>query len=645
MGLSHYRKPEPGQPYLQGMRLLRPLACLAFAVLVTPLPSVAQVAGSAAGTGGVGGASPLVTAAELEAHVETLASDALAGRRAGTPGAERAALYVVKAFQVAGLEPPAEHPTYLQTFAFPVGVELGPDSRLVLQHGSRLATIFEPGRDFIPLAGSLADRVVQPVIFAGYGISAPTLGYDDYAGLDVRGKIALVLRYSPEGDTPGGRFGRYLSERHKAATARAQGARAILFVNGPATDEIDRLLPFGIDEEPGSMGIVSLSITQAVARRIVAVEGGDLAEWQRAIDRTGRPHSRLIKDAVLNLRADLRPRTRTTHNVIGVVPGRDPSRAREAVVVGAHYDGLGLGGSGSLDPVPGEIHNGADDNASGVAALLELAQFFAYPTNRPDRSLVFVAFGAEEEGMLGSARFVAEPIVPIHDIVAMINMDMIGRLEGELVIYGVGSSEVWPGMIADANAEVGLPLRLMPEGYGPSDHAAFYLRQIPVLAFFTGVHEDYHRATDDPERLNLPGTERIAALVRAVAARLANGAGRPAFDPREYEPREIAAPAAAPGTGVRLGAVPSPADAGAGVTVERVVDGSPAAAGGVEPGDRIVSLGGRPVETIYDYVRALEELEADRPARVVVERDGARLTLSVEPEARPASEPGGPALP
>ena len=621
----------------------------AFTVVVQVVLAVAlsaesaspQVAGSAGSGGAVGVASsPLVTSAEIESHVGYLASDALAGRRAGTPGAERAALYVVRAFEEAGLQAPSEHPTYLQTFQFPVGVELGQDSRLVLQHGSRLIKIFEPGRDFIPLAGSAADRVVQPVVFAGYGISAPVLGYDDYAGADVEGRIVLVLRHGPEGDNPGGRFGRYLSERHKAATARAQGARAILFVNGPATERIDRLLPFGVDEEPGSLGIVALSITQGVAQGIVSIGGGDLAEWQRAIDRDVRPHSRLIDDAVLNLRSDLKARTRTTHNVIGIAPGRDPALAGEAVVIGAHYDGLGLGGPGSLEPVPGEIHNGADDNASGVAALIELAQFFAYPTNRPERTLVFVAFGAEEEGMLGSALFVAEPTVPVRQIVAMINLDMIGRLEEELVIYGVGSSGAWPDLIAAANDQVGLPLELMPEGFGPSDHAAFFLRQVPVLAFFTGVHEDYHRATDDAEHVNVEGIERVTALARDLTARLASGGERPRFDPRQYGPREVAAePVPDVVTGARLGAVPGAGAPESGVMIERIVEGSPAAIAGVRVGDRVVALGDRAIRTIYDYVSALEELTPDRPTRLIVERGGARVTLSVIPEPAPLTRP------
>ncbi|HJU86834.1 MAG TPA: M20/M25/M40 family metallo-hydrolase, partial [Gemmatimonadota bacterium] len=498
----------------------------AAAGLLVPAGLRAQIAAGAAGGGMADAGSPFPSVEELNAHAAHLASEALAGRRAGTPGAERAARYIVQALGDAGLAPAPGYPTYLQSFEFPVGVELGPENRLVVQHGSRIGIGFQPGRDFLPLAGSLADRIVQPVVFAGYGISAPTIGWDDYQGIDVEGKIVLVLRLSPEGDKPASRFGRYISDRYKAANARAHGARAILLVNGPATEEIDKLVPFSVDEEPGSLGIVALSVTQAVARRIVAVGGEDLSMWQHLINRDSEPRSRPIENAVVNLRADLRPRLRTTHNVIGVVPGRDPELAREVVVVGAHYDGLGLGGTGSLDPVPGDVHNGADDNASGVSALIELAQYFAHPANRPDRTLAFVAFGAEEEGMLGSAWFVSNPPWPISDVTAMINMDMIGRLGEELTVYGVGSSAGWHDVLVGANAEVGAPIVEMDEGYGPSDHVAFYLRQIPVLAFFTGVHEDYHRATDDVERLNLEGLHSVTRVVRGVVAELADRPGR-----------------------------------------------------------------------------------------------------------------------
>jgi len=610
----------------------RLLIALAAAFLIAA-PLHAQIAAGASGSGLAGMGSPLLSVDELGRHVTYLASDALAGRRAGTPGAERAALYIVRALSEAGLQAAPGYPTYLQTFEFPVGVELGPENRLVVQHGSRIGTSFQPGRDFLPLAGSIADRVVQPVVFAGYGISAPSIGWDDYAGIDVEGKIVLVLRLSPEGDKPASRFGRYISDRYKAANARAHGAKAILLVNGPATEEIDKLIPFSVDEEPGSLGIVALSVTQTVARRIAATAGEDLSMWQHLINRANQPRSRPIENAVLNLRADLRPRMRTTHNVIGLVPGRDPRLAQEVVVVGAHYDGLGLGGPGSLEPVPGEVHNGADDNASGVSALLELAQYFAYPTNRPERTIAFVAFGAEEEGMLGSAYFVSNPPWPLSNVVAMVNMDMIGRLSEELTVYGVGSSQGWSDVLEQANRDVGAPIVEMAEGYGPSDHVAFYLRQIPVLAFFTGVHADYHRASDDVERLNLPGLYSVTRVVRQVVDELAGRPERLAFDPRQFEPRDIDAPVTdePERSPLKIGVVPGPADGQTGVPVDRVVEGSLGGLAGVRAGDRVVRVGARRIETIYDYVRALREVPPDATWRMVVERDGERVTLSVGP--------------
>ncbi|MDX1660247.1 MAG: M20/M25/M40 family metallo-hydrolase [Gemmatimonadota bacterium] len=541
---------------------------------------------------------------------------------------------MVRAFHDAGLEPAAAHPTYLQTFEFPVGVELGGGNRLVLQRGSRLSTIFTPGTDFLPLAGSVSDRVVQPIVFVGYGISAPSIGHDDYAGVDVEGKIVLALRYGPEGDDPTGRYGRYLSERYKAATAVQKGARAILFVNPPATMEIDRLIAFDPDERPNTLGIVAVSVSQGLARRIVAIGGADLSRLQHEIDTTRRPRSVELDDAVLNLRVDVEPRTRTTHNVIGVVEGRDPRRSDEVVVVGAHYDGLGLGGPGSLDPVPGEIHNGADDNASGVAALLELAQYFAYPTNRPDRTVMFVSFGAEEVGMLGSAQFVADPPVPLTDVVAMVNMDVIGRLRDELKVYGVGSSASWRDVLMAANRHLDLPVRPIAEGYGPSDQAAFYLRRIPVLSFFTGVHEDYHRSSDDADRIDFEGLHAVTRLVREVVERLANDDARPRFDPRETPVPDVQEPAETT-LGGRIGAVPAPVeiDAEAGVTVDYVVEGSPAARAGIEVGDRIVAVAGRPVADVYAYKRVLESMIPGRAVRFELDRGGRIVETTVRPEA------------
>jgi hypothetical protein len=611
----------------------RIIGLIAIALLAATSARGQIVAGSPAGGGLAGAGSPLLSIEELTDHVAHLASDELAGRRAGTPGAERAARYIVRAFSGSGLEPAAGYPTYLQSFDFPIGVELGPDNRLVVQHGSRLGSVFQPGRDFLPLAGSVADRVVQSVVFAGYGISAPSIGWDDYDGIDVEGKIVLVLRLSPEGDKPASRFGRYISDRYKAANARAHGARAILLVNGPATEEIDKLVPFSVDEEPGSLGIVALSVTQSVARRIVATGGEDLSMWQHLINRGNQPRSRTIDNAIVNLRADLRPRLRTTHNVIGVVPGRDPRLSREVVVVGAHYDGLGLGGSGSLEPVPGEVHNGADDNASGVSALLELAQYFAYPTNRPARTIAFVAFGAEEEGMLGSAWFVSNPPWPISNVVAMINMDMIGRLGEELTVYGVGSSVEWHDILERANRNVGAPVVEMEEGYGPSDHVAFYLRQIPVLAFFTGVHEDYHRASDDVEHLNLEGLHSITRVARQVLDDLADRPARVAFDPRQFEPRGIDEPVEDEPLSppVKIGVVPGPADGLPGVPVDALVEESPGVRAGVRAGDRIVRVAGHPIESIYDYVRALRQVPLEASWKMAVERDGHQVTLQFEP--------------
>lgn len=592
----------------------------AAAPTLAPAPAGAQVT--------TGPGSARITADELAGHIGYLSSDALAGRRAGTAGAELAALYIARRFQQAGLEPADDLDGYLQPFDFPIGVELGSSNRLVLHDRGDVSTTFTPGLDFLPLAGSVSDQIARSVVFAGYGISAPSLGYDDYAGIDVRGRIVVVLRFSPEGDDPRGKFGRFLSEDHKAVTARARGARGILFVNGPATEGIDRLMPFATDERPGSLGIAAMSVSQGVALRIAGAGGLDLARVQRTIDRTGRPLSMGIDDVALELEVDVRARIRSSHNVVGVLPGRE--RADEIVVVGAHYDGLGYGGPGSFDPIPGEVHPGADDNASGVAALIELAQFFAHPANRPLRTLVFVAFGAEETGMFGSARFVADSPLDIGDVVAMVNLDMLGRLRNELIVHGSGSSTLWPFLLAVAERRLEVPIRSIPEAPGTSDHIAFHRRRIPVLSFSTGVHEDYHRSTDVPGKIDLEGLIEATGAIATVIDRLARIPDPPPFVDRPILARTGAEPEAE--RGVRMGAVPAAEQRGEGVLIDLVVDGSPAALAGLAPGDRIVRVADRVIETVYDYNQALKEQEPGRPIRVTVLRAGFPRELAVVPE-------------
>ena len=485
---------------------------------MTRLPAALLVASLVAGPG--------APAASAEARVERLRRDVarlahaeMEGRRAGEPGARHAAAWLAEQFREIGLEPPLPGRDYLQRFEFISGAELGDSNRLAVG-GRRYA----PGREFRPLAFSATGRFEGSLAFAGYGIHAPSRGRDDYAALDVRGRAVLVLRYAPGWGGLDSPWQAEAALRLKADVARERGAAALLIVTGPRTRGVgDVLVPFQTDAALGHVGIPVVSLRRRVAEDLLYGSGLGLDEAQRLAD-TGAAGARRRLAVALELVTDLEPTLATTSNVLGRLPGRVP----ETLVVGAHYDHLGRGGSGSLDPsADGEVHHGADDNASGTAALLELARALAAREEPLHRSVLFAAFGAEELGLLGSVHFVERPPLALRQIVAMLNLDMIGRLAPRgLVVQGSETSPAWPALLEQANRGPELRLRLLAGGAGPSDHAPFFHVGVPVLFFFTGMHGDYHRPSDTAEKIDATGISRVLSLVEAVALTVA-GSDRP----------------------------------------------------------------------------------------------------------------------
>jgi aminopeptidase YwaD len=454
---------------------------------------------------------PTARIERLSQDVRILAGERWQGRRSGTPGADAAAAWIADEFRELGLAPGAAG-GYLQRFSYIEGARLGRGNRLTVANER-----YRPGRDFRPLAFSSSEAAEGEVVFAGYGISAPNLGYDDYAGVEVRGRVVLVLRYAPRSG-PAPALSRYASLRRKAAEARRRGAAGLLVATGwrgPARR--DDLVPFRIDASLRDAGLPVVSVKRPIGEALFYGSGRSLREAERAIEEQGSPSSQQLAMRV-ELVTDLEPLRAATQNVIGVVPGRDP---RENVVVGAHYDHLGNGGAGSLDGVEAP-HLGADDNASGTAGLLELARSLVSRPGGLRRNVIFIAFGAEELGLLGSTHFVENPTVPMESVVAMANLDMIGRLEsGPLGIHGVGTSPIWPTLVEEAARGLDLKIRLHDDGFGPSDHASFLAAERPVLFFFTGLHSDYHRTGDTPDKIDTVGLARIVSLAERVVERLA----------------------------------------------------------------------------------------------------------------------------
>ena len=569
---------------------------------------------------GAGAAEPRVPPADwLLGQVRALSAPEMEGRGSGTPGADRAARAIADELRAAGLR------THLQPFPVPTGIRLGPVNTLAaLGPAPRSLAL---GRDFAPLPVSADGAVEGDIVFAGYGITAPALGWDDYAGLDVRDKVVLVLGGDPRPADPGTPFRRpeayHYSERsHKIINAREHGARAILLVVHPGAPG-ETLPPLSGIAQPWA--IAALVVTRATADGLLAPAGARLADLAEAIDRPLRPRGRALAGVRVRLEVSLVRERGTAVNVVGVLPGTDPRLAHEAVLVGAHYDHLGRGGEGSLAPDQvGAVHPGADDNASGTAAVLGLARAFAAAGGAP-RTLVFVLFAGEEMGLLGSTHYVKQPAHPLAATVLMLNLDMVGRpREGRLYVSGVDGGTGLRALVGSLPAPDLTPV-LGGDPFAPSDHTPFYAAGRPVLFFFTGAHPDYHRPSDTWEKIDAAGL----AAVTAFAARVVSAVAATPTPPAWVKLDTPAAPIRARGGyGPFFGVIPEFGDTGTpGVRISGVRPGSPAERAGVHAGDVLVSFGGVAVKTLEDFTFALRGRRPGESVDFVVLRDGAEQAL------------------
>jgi len=578
--------------------------------------------------------SAKITAGELQAHVKFLASDQLEGRRAGSSGADQAAEYIAAEFKAYGLQPLGPDSSYLQTFNFVAGVRLGPNNRIVLKIGGTWDTTAEINKEFRPLGFSASGTYSGEIVFAGYGISAQDKAYDDYAGLNVRDKAVLVLRNAPPIDSTRGALDQYSSLRYKATKARELGAKAIFFVMGPTDPEKDQLVRLSYDQSMGGGDILALSVAQPFADRLVSTSGMTLRQLQDSILRRRQPYSRLLPEVTVALQVEVATIPARSSNVIGFLQGTDAKLDTQVVVIGAHYDHLGLGGegSGSHQPDTVAVHHGADDNASGTAGLLELAQWFAAQGSRLKRSMVFIAFTGEELGVLGSAYYVKHPAIPIEHTVAMLNMDMIGRLTNRtLIVYGTGTSPGFDSLLRAHDLDSAFVLKLVRDGFGPSDHSSFYGKQIPVLHFFTDLHPDYHRPSDEYQKLNYDALADVVRFVGDIASDLNRFSDRPPY-------AAVETPRAAGNTGrgfrVFVGTIPDFGEQTKGMRISGVRDGSPAEKAGLRAGDIIIKFGRVNVQNLYDYTYALGEYKPGDVVELTIKRGTEVVRTNVVLEAR-----------
>ncbi len=575
--------------------------------------------------------SPDITADELKKHVYFLASDSLKGRMTGTPEAAVAAGYIRDEFVKYGLQPGAGN-GYLQNYPFVAEVVAGTQNTVSVTFGKIVKPLkFRSNFITAPFSGSA--KAEAEVVFAGYGISSKKLHYDDYDSVDVKGKIVIIMRYHPDMANPHSEFDALSSFRTKASVAKEKGALGVVFVNSRLTKvEEDKFMIFQYDRAPLMKGFPIVQVKRDIIDEVLKNSGTCLDSMQEQLTKEKKPHSFLIRDCKLAITTDIHLVEETGINVVGMIPGNDPVLKNEFIIIGAHYDHLGFGTDGSLYRGTEKlIHNGADDNASGTAGVLELAQKFASIKDSLKRSILFISFSGEELGLLGSEYFASNPTVPVDKIAAMINLDMIGRLKEDttLIVYGTGTSSIWKGLVDSLNRFCHFAITKNDEGFGPSDHSSFYAKNIPVLFLFTGTHADYHRPSDKADKLNYTGEETIVRFVENIAANLAGRPDRPGYIsvPRKQGERSG-------GWKVYVGTIPDYSYTGEGLKITGASEGSPAKKAGLKAGDIIVEFGSKKITNIYDYVAILKGLVPGDVVQVKAKRGNEIIGMTIEVAAK-----------
>lgn len=639
--------------------------------------------------------APGFLAADVGRHIDYLCRPELGGRLTGTEGERLATAYVAAYLESLGLQPAGRDGTFFHEFEFVSDVKLGEANSLKL---SRVSTDEPNSNDAALKAGEAAQQAAQQsalpdsyaldedwrpvffshegridptaIVFAGYGIVAPAetaavdgesdadrAEYDSYVHLDVTDKWVLVFRQMPQDITPERRqhLARYSGARYKAMVARDRGAKGLIFVSGPTSPLRSRLMPLEMDGTLGGSSLAVLSVADAVAEQWLSAAGEDLREIQTGLDQGDMAMGFELPGIRLEANIDIEPITARGRNVLALLPGYNPAEAATAaggglpmVVVGAHIDHLGSGtGAGSLakEEERGGVHRGADDNASGVAGMLEIAQYLAgemlppRPVHKHD--ILFAAWSGEELGLRGSQAF-ADDFAELYPnrqqssstslqpaVVANLNMDMIGRLRDSLILQGIGSSDYWTGAIERRNAVVRLPLTLQNDCHLPTDASTFFLHGVPILSAFTGSHDEYHTPRDVPELINYEGAAQVARLMALIARDLVMAEQAPEYQEQEAEPQMRANLTA------YLGTVPDYAQSDLkGVKLAGVTKGAPADLAGLQAGDVIVELAGRKIENIYDYTYAIEALKVGQETSIKIQRGAEQRKLAVTPASR-----------
>ena len=571
-----------------------------------------------------------ITPSSYRDTVHYLAGAEMKGRMTGSPELEKAATWLAKEYKKAGV-PPVAGNDYLQRYEVTVNASLGSKNRLVWTNASG-KHVLELGKSFQPFNFSATGEFSGPMVFAGYGISAPEYNYDDYAGLDVKDKIVVVLRHEPQEFDDKSVFAGKVMTRHsqldnKAVNAKFHGAKAVVFVNDLSNhtdpDELDK---FSSLVGPGYREIAFVQVKAAVADEWFRAAGKDVKSWIASVDKDLKPASFAFpSDLTLEARIDVRRESKHVPNVVAYLPGE----TSEYVIVGGHFDHLGMGEFASMAPdMAGKaIHPGADDNASGASGVLELARYFG-SRPRQKRGILFLNFSGEEMGLLGSSAYVNHPLLPLDQAVAMINMDMIGRIrDGKVFIGGTATGTTLKALLAEVAPKYpDFKLDLTEQGgYGSSDHQSFTVAHVPVLFFFSGLHADYHKPSDTWDKIDADSAAGLLQLVADTTQHLAESPTRPQFV-RVATPAQVAtASASNSGYGPYFGSVPDMSEVAGGFRLSDVRDGGPAFKAGLKAGDIIYEFAGSPIKNLYDFSQALRMHKPGDEVLVKWRRDGKEM--------------------
>lgn len=573
------------------------------------------------------GPDPDITREELKDHITFLSSDSLKGRYPGTPEMEIAALYIQKAFKDAGLELIGEEG--LQEFEVTTDISRGENNTLSFNDVD-----YEAGKDFVPYAFTSNSALDAEIVFAGYGFNFNKNGleWNDFNGIDVEGKWVLMLTGDPEIDSANSVFAAYSGDREKTLTATDAGAAGVLLVSGPVMDQRDKLISLHFDKSMGNSGVPVLNIKRSIANALLAKSGMTVEKLEEMLNSNRQSISFPLNES-LKASSEVNQVKVNTHNVLAFLEGSDPILKEEIIVIGAHYDHLGFGGpqSGSRMPDTVAVHNGADDNASGVAAIIEILEKLSAHKKELKRSVLVIAFSAEEMGLLGSKYFVNHPSFELSQLKAMINLDMVGRMKEDngILMAGVGTSVEAEELLEELESvDTTLNFGYSPDGYGPSDHAAFYAENVPVFFLSTGAHDEYHTPFDDVEKINIEGEKRLADYSYALMYNLATREKSLTYQENDMTDQRKRGRR---GFSVTLGIMPDYAGAeNTGLRIDGLRKGGPADKAGMKKMDVIIAIDGKVIKNIYDYMHRLNTLEKGKTASVDVLRDGEKVVLLVQ---------------